>query len=30
VAPLLCRLLGIEKSEEMKIPEELGVKFFET
>lgn len=30
VAPLLCRLLGIEKSEEMVVPEESGVKFFET
>lgn len=28
VAPLLCRLLGIEKSDEMKSLEEIGVKFF--
>ena len=28
VAPLLCRMLEIEKSEEMKSLEEIGVKFF--
>jgi predicted AlkP superfamily pyrophosphatase or phosphodiesterase len=29
IAPLLCRMLGIEKSDEMKSLEEIGVKFFD-
>lgn len=29
IAPLLCRMLGIEKSEEMQSLEDIGVNFFE-